>query len=179
MIGNGGGGGGSVSVNPADAVYQLLSTVGDGTGTTSMNVDGTTPVKFFIQPPANEKYTLQRMNVEAIDGNFNNAALYGTVTLTIGMRIYVENDGGIIKEYTDGFTIKRNHDWALLSGVDAPAIGGAGSDALLVRWTFKNGCTNITLDGSNNERLVVEVADDMTGLDDQLIQVQGCRKAIA
>jgi hypothetical protein len=174
MIGNGDSNA-FAPINPADAVYQLLSTNGDGTGVTSMNVDGSvTPVKFYIQPPSNKTYILRRMNVQAIDGNFNNASLYGTVTLTNGMRIYIENDGGIIKEYTDGFTIKRNHDWALLSGVDAPAIGGAGSDALLIRWTFANGCSYIKLNGSKNERLVLEVTDNMTGLDDQLSQVQGC-----
>ena len=170
--GNGPGG----NVNPADTVYQLLSTNGDGTGTTSMNVDGSsTPVKFFIQPPATDRYILKRMDVEVIDSSFNDALKYGALTLTTGMRIYVENDGGIIKEYTIGFNIKRNFDWALLAGVDVPILSAPVTDALLVRWTFANGCSDIELDGSKNERLVVEVNDLMTGLDEQLIQVQGCR----
>ncbi len=173
--GNGPGG----NVNPANSVYQLLTEVGDGTGNASMNVDGSsTPVKFYIQPPDTDRYILKRMDIEVLDANFNNALQYGALTLTNGMRIYVENDGGIIKEYTLGFNIKRNHDWALLAGVDTPVIGGAGSDALIVRWTFANGCSDIELDGSKNERLVIEIRDLMTGLDDQLIQVQGCRTVL-
>lgn len=173
MIGNNGK---SVIISPSDSIYQLLSTNGDGTGTVSMNVNGSsTSVKFYIQPPLTEKYVLKRMNVEAIDGNFNNALLYGTLTLANGMDIYIENDSGLIKRYTDQFKIKRAHDWALLAGVDSVNIGGAVSDPLLVRWTFVRGCSDIILNGSNTERLVVEVPDNMTGLDDQLIMVQGCR----
>jgi hypothetical protein len=175
VIGAGAGPAGGVIVPPESAVYQLLTQNGDGTGNASMNIDSSgAPVKFFIQPPVGKKYTLKRMNLEAIDGSFNNATNYGDLTLTNGMRVYIEDDSGIIKEYTDGFTIKRSHDWALLSGVDAPSIGGAGADVLLVRWTFNNGCSPITLDGSKNERLVVQVNDNMLGLIDQLIQVQGC-----
>lgn len=173
MIGNGGSN--NVVVSPSDSVYQLLSTNGDGTGLVSMNVDGTTPVKFFIQPPITEKYVLERMNVEVIDSSFNDALKYGALTLSNGMDIYVENDSGIIKRYTNEFKIKRNFDWALLAGVDTPLLSAPVTDALVVRWTFGKGCTDIVLDGSNTERLVVEVKDLMTGLDDQLIIVQGCR----
>jgi hypothetical protein len=177
MIGNGGAN--NVIFPPADSVYQLLSTNGDGTGTVSMNVDGSsTSVKFFIQPPVTEKYTLTRMNVEVIDGSFNDALKYGALTLGNGMRVYVENDSGIIKEYTTGFTIKRNFDWALLAGVDVPILSAPVTDALVVRWSFAKGCSDIILDGSNTERLVVEVQDLMTGLDEQLILVQGCRKVL-
>jgi hypothetical protein len=178
MIGNGGFNS-DTPIRVSDVVYQLLSINGDGTGSTSMNVDGSTITKkFFIQPPDGEQYILRRLNIQAIDGNFNNATQYGTLTLANGIRVYVEDDSGIIKEYTTEFKIKRNHDWALLSGVDATIIGGAGEDALLVRWTLSNGCSYLELNGSKNERLVVEIRDLMTGLTDQLIQAQGCRKVI-
>ena len=177
MIGNLGGN--NIIFPASDSIYQLLTVNGDGTGNASMNVDGSsTPVKFFIQPPATEKYILKRLDAEVIDGNFNDALKYGTLTLGNGMRVYVENDSGIIKEYTAGFTIKRNFDWALLAGVDTPVITAPVTDALIIRWTFGKGCSDIELDGSNTERLVVEVQDLMTGLDDQLIMVQGCRKVL-
>lgn len=170
---------GNTFVKPANTVYQLLTENGDGTGNASMNVDGSgTPVKFFIQPPSTDKYTLKRMDVEAIDGSFNDALKYGALTLTNGMRIYIEDDGGIIKEYTLGFNIKRNFDWGLLAGVDVPLLTAPVTDALVVRWTFANGCSDIILNGSKNERLVVEVQDSMLGLDDQLIQIQGCRSLL-
>jgi hypothetical protein len=181
MIGNGQSSGGVV-FNPADAVYQLLTENGDGTGNGSQAVNGSiTPVKFFIQPPSDEKHRLKRMNVHGIDGNWSNATQYGALggALANGIRIYVENDGGIIKEYTNDIKIKRTHDWSLLAGVDSINVGGAGADPLLVRWTFDRGCSDIVLDGANGERLVVEIADDLTGLDDHLCMVQGCKGKIS
>jgi hypothetical protein len=177
MIGNGSFGNGTTL--PTSTLHQLLSVNGDGTGATSMNVNGSvTSVKFEIQPPSDKIYQLRRMNTEILAANFNSAALYGALTLANGMRIYIENDSGIIKEYTNGFTIKRNHDWSLLAGVDSVISGGAGTDALNIRWTFPNGGSEMILNGANNERLVLEVQDDQTGLVDQLSQIQGNIKSI-
>lgn len=170
------------SITADNSIYQLMTVNGDGTGNGSQKVNGsTTPVLFYIQPSPNEKYTLRRMNVEAIDGNFNNAAQYGAlgVPLPNGIKIYVEvNGGALIKDYTKDITVKRNHDWALLAGVDSTVIGGAGNDALLARWTFALGGGDIILDGSKNERLVIEIPDDLSGLTDQLAFVQGFRRII-
>ena len=165
-----------------NSVYQIMSTNGDGTGTLSQNVDGSiTPVLFYIQPPSGEKYTLRRMNVHAIDGNWNNALQYGALggALTVGIKIYTEvNGGALIKDYTNDITIKRTHDWALLAGVDSINIGGAVADPLIVRWTFARGACDIVLDGSKNERLVIEIGDDLEGLDDQLAMVQGFKETL-
>lgn len=180
MIGNGQTN--NIIVKPEFTVYQPLDQDGDGTGVISQNVLGTlgTPVKYFIQPPATEKYTLKRMNVHAIDSNWNNATLYGAIVgaLANGFRIYVERDTTIIKEYTEFVKIKRTHDWSFLAGVDNVTSGAAGADAFVVRWTFGLGCSDLELDGSKLERLVIEVRDDLTTLADQIAIVQGCRKVI-
>ncbi|MCK5600655.1 hypothetical protein KAR91_02230 [Candidatus Pacearchaeota archaeon] len=178
MTGNGGI---DIIIKPENAVYQALDTLGTGLGSISQNVNGSvTPVKFFIQPPSDEKYILQRMALHAIDSNWNNANFYGaTAALLNGIRIYIENDGGIIKEYTSNFKIKRTRDWALLAGADAITQGAAGADPLIVRWTFNAGATNIPLDGSKNERFVLEIPDDLTGLDDQIAVVQGGKRKIS
>ena len=177
MIGNGQTS--NIIVKPEFAVYQPVDLNGDGSGAFSQAVNGSsTPVKFFIQPPADEKYTLKRMNIEAIDGNFNNALQYGALgsALTNGIRIYVERDETIIREYTEFVKIKRTNDWSLLAGVDSTTIGAAVADPLMVRWTFARGCSDIVLDGSKLERLVVLIQDDLTGLDDQICFLQGCRE---
>lgn len=170
------------SISADNSIYQLLTVNGNGTGTGSQNVNGSsTPVLFYIQPESNEIATLRRMNVEGIDGNFNNASQYGALgaALTNGIKVYVDvNGGALIKDYTKDITIKRNHDWALLAGVDNPVITGAGSDALIIRWTFALGGGDIVLDGSKNERLVIEIQDNLTGLTDQLAFVQGFRRII-
>jgi hypothetical protein len=173
MIGNGG-----INIKPLpadDAIYQALDTVGDGSGATNQAVNGSsTPVKFLIKPPVTEKYILKRLNLHAIDSNWNNAGFYGAIALLAnGIRIYIENDEGIIKEYTSNFKIQRTHDWALLAGADVTTIGNAGADPLVVRWTFASGYSNITLDGSKNERFVMEIPDNLSGLDYQVATVQG------
>ena len=166
----------------ANGIYQIMSVNGDGTGAISQNVDGsTTPVKFYIQPPSDEKYTLRRMNIHAIDGNWNNASQYGALgdPLAVGIKIYTEvNGGALIKDYTKDRTIQRTHDWALLAGVDSVVSGAAGADPLIVRWTFERGAGKIILDGSKNERLVIEIGDDLEGLVEQLAMVQGFKEAI-
>lgn len=167
-----------MSIIPVEnAIFQYLSANGDGTGATSQNVDGSSAaVEFSIEPPAGESYILKRMNVEAIDGNFNNANLYGTITLANGMSIHIENGAGdVLVDFTP-INIKRTHDWALLAGVDSFVIGGATSDALKVRWTFMRGWDDMHLNGDNGEKLVLTVNDLMTGLDDQLVMVQGYKR---
>ena len=166
-------------IKATDHIFQALDIVGDGSGATSQKVNGSvTPVKFMIKPPATHKYILKRLNLEAIDGNWNNALFYGASSaLANGIRIYIEDDSGIVKEYTSNFKIKRARDWSLLAGTDAVTVGTAGADPLTVRWTFARGCSDIVLDGSKNERLVMEIQDDLQGLDDQIAVVQGCRVA--
>jgi hypothetical protein len=171
---------GSFPALAENSIIQPLSTNGDGTGAISQNVNGSViPVLFYAQPEIDEKYILTRMTVEAIDGNWSNASHYGALgaALPNGIKIYKRNDDGIIKDYTEFFTIKRTHDWALLAGVDSVAVGGSGEDPLMVRWTFERSGSKIELDGSKNERLVVEIPDDLTGLTDQICVIHGTKKA--
>ena len=157
------------------AIFQFLSKNGDGSGVTSQAVNGSgAPEEFYIQPPEDEVYVLKRMNLEAIDSAFTNATNYGAIsTLAVGITVRVlDSDNNVVKDFTP-IPIKRSHDWGLLSGVDATALGGAGSDALLVRWTFARGYGDIILDGGLGHRFVLSVNDDLTGLDDQLAMVQG------
>ena len=177
-LGNGGGQTAAKVGLVSNAVYQPLDTIGDGSGSISQAVNGSvTAVKFFIKPPLAEEYTLTRMNVHGIALNFNDALQYANIgELTNGIRVFVENDAGIIKEYTEFVKIKRTHDWALLAGVDSISVGGSNADPLLVRWTFERGARNIILNGNKNERFVVEIPDDLTGLDDQIAMVQGTRR---
>ena len=160
-------------------LFQVLSTAGDGTGSTDQAVNGTTPVKYFIQPPAGKKYTLKRFNLHAVATNFNNASNYGTVSaLANGIKVYIENDERLIFDFTRDFQIKSTFLWGLLSGIDASTIGGAGADPLLVRWTFSKGCGNIELNGNDGDRFVVEIRDNLAALTSQEAIVQGCWKDI-
>ena len=159
-----------------NSIYQPLSANGDGTGTISQNVNGSvTPVEFSIDAESGKTFVLTRLNVLAIDGNFNSATGYGALSaLTNGIKIHVEDsEGTILKDFTQYTTIKRSYDWSLLSGVDNTFIGGAGADPLLIRWTFSRGYDNIYLNGDRGEKFVVTISDNLTGLDDQICFIQG------
>lgn len=164
-------------IKATDQIIQALDETGDGTGNINQNVNGSiTPVKFMIKPPVTEKNILKRLNLHAIDLNWNDAKVYGAIgVLPNGIRIYIENDSGIIKEYTNNFKIKRTHDWALLAGIDTVSIGSAGADPFTVRWTFERSFSDIVIDGAHGERFVMEIPDDLTGLDDQIAVIQGHR----
>jgi hypothetical protein len=118
------------------------------------------------------------MNVHAIDDNFNNATLYGSIVgaLTNGISIHIENSAGdTVKDFTP-INIKRSHDWALLAGVDSSVIGAAGADALKIRWTFMRGYDDIILNGDKGEKLVLTIRDNLTTMVDQLVMVQGYKR---
>lgn len=162
-------------VTPAsNTIYQALSTNGDGTGFIEQKVNGgTSPVKFYIQPAVDEVYILKRVNIAVIASNFNDATKYGTLSLVNGIEVFIENDIERLQDYTKDITIKRTYDWGLLSGVDAVTVGNANADPFLVRWTFDRGGTNIKLNGANNERFVMQINDDLTGLISQVAMIQG------
>ena len=154
-------------------IYQNVSSVGDGTGTTELIASSA--ADYYVIPPGNEKYRLKRMTVAQIDGNFNAATGYGAGSaLTNGITITVENESGVIKNFTP-VPIKRTYDWALLAGVDAATTGAAAADINLVRWTFAKGCSDILLDGSKGEFLKVSFGDAMNFMTSLNIQVQGCK----
>lgn len=161
-------------VRPSRALYRILDTVGDGTGT--FEQANATPAKYFIQPPAGVTYSLRRMLIYAQDGNFNSAGNYGAITdgLTNGILCYIENDAdGILANFTGQQAIKTTYQWGLLAGSDVPVQGAAGSDPLNVRWTFNKGCGNLLLSGDKGERFVMETRDDLSALDSQMAMIQG------
>lgn len=154
-----------------NAVYQNVSSVGDGTGV--INLIGAAPAAYTVTPASGTIYRLKRMTLLQIDGSFNPATGYGAGNaLTNGITITVENGSGIIKNYTPE-PIKTTHEWGLLAGVDSVIVGGAGADANLVRWTFAAGSGNIDLDGSSGEFLKIDFGDIMSFMDMIRIQVQG------
>ena len=155
------------------ALYQNVSSNGDGTGTTELI--GAAAADYYVRPSPGEKFTLKRLNMVQIDANFNAATGYGAgAALTNGITVTVEGDNGVIVNYTP-IPIKKTYDWALLSGVDASSINAAGADVNIVRWTFSKGCGDIVLDGAKGEFLKVSFGDAMNFMTSLAIQVQGCK----
>ena len=161
---------------PKDHIYQLFSTEGDGTGTVDLNQSSATD--FFIRPGLLEKFVLRRMNLWEVDGAFTTATGYGAGSaLTVGIGITVENQTGVIKDYTP-VRLKTTFEWTLLAGTDSTTAGGAGADPHLVRWTFSKGGGNITLDGSKGEFMRLSYGDAMNFMTLSRAMVQGYKKSV-
>lgn len=157
--------------NPEKHIFQMVSSVGDGTGVTELNAAA--PADYMIKPKAGEIYVLKRLNLWQIDANFNSASGYGAGSaLTNGIGITVENGLGVIKNYTP-LKIKTTYEWSLLAGVDASTSLAAGADVNLVRWTFAKGGGNIVLNGTKGEFLKFSFGDAMNFMTNLRIQVQG------
>ena len=161
---------------PKDQIFQLFSSVGDGTGTVDLNQNAA--ADYFIKPGVLEKFVLRRMNVWEVDGAFTTATNYGAGSaLSVGIGITVENGNEVIKNYTP-VRIKTTFEWGLLSGTDSSPLFGAGEDAHLVRWSFFKGGGNIVLDGSKGEFLKVSYGDAMDFMTFVRIMVQGYKKSV-
>jgi len=163
------------NIGPVEnCLMQLLSTNGDGTGTKNMNVNGSvTPVKFYVQPPLNTSYKLNRLNINATASSFIDATKYAGVTLTNGIKAYVERKGVKIKDFTRDINIKSSYMWGLLAGIDSITQEGALSDPLLVRWTFDRSYKKFILYGNKLDRFVIEIADNLTSMTTHYAMLQG------
>lgn len=154
--------------------FKILDTVGDGTGTIDQAVNGATvPVVFKVAPPAGSIYTFKRLNLIAAAANWNRADLYGGLTLTNGIQVYVGNSGGITMDFTEQLTIKAWPYWGLLAGSDIPTTGGVGVDSLSVRWTFAKGRGDISLDGNQGDYFAIKIQDNLSTLAYQYAMIQG------
>ena len=164
--------------NERNRVIQYVSTNGDGTGTIDMNLQNVTPTHYFVEPADNEIYVLERMLVVIIDSAFTNANTYGAVTLATGISITLENgDGETLVDFTPVNLTKTVH-WTHLAGVDVDVSDSGGDDGLSIRWTFTKGGEPLIIDGSQDEFLRVTCNDDMRGLVEHRMTVQGFKKTL-
>ena len=155
---------------------QLLSTNGDGTGTTNAIGDYSSAAETFEladQTDALETVVV-RLIVYVEDSGAFDAAGYGNAgVLANGITVSVLSAAGaeIIDLTPD--PIKSNGGWASLAYDTQVATWGTGNEFLVTRWTFGK----FTPDGgivlTDGERLVVNVNDDLTDLVAHRFTAQG------
>lgn len=137
-----------------------------------MAVNGSvTPVPFIWT--ATQKTVLSRVNITILDAGPITATTFGgAATLTNGLGFEVRSStGALLKSFTGGMPITRNADWGSLAGVDWTQSIGAGLDAVTVRWSmFKSGKEVLLFP---NETFECVVRDDLTGLTEMTIMLQG------
>jgi len=156
-------------------VFQLLSSDGDGTGTSSAVGDySVTPLSLKIDAVAHSDIIIERMIVMIQDSNAMDTEDYGNLaTLTNGIRVYVRNSSDAIIEEITVFPILSNGHWA--GHCHDFTIHGfnSGDRIASIRWTFAKSGKPIVLKAASGNYLEVLLNDDFTGLVDHKFDVQG------
>lgn len=161
-----------------DSLFRFLDTNGDGTGTKSANGNyAGAAEEFYIQPPSDEIYIINRMIIHIRDTTVPDAATYGNgITLTNGITVKVKSGTTDILDITDGIPIKSNAEWGT-RGYDVDLKNwGTGDEFIQARWSFFKAGHPIILNGLHGHKLVVTVNDDLSGLNEHLFNVQGHRE---
>ena len=138
----------------------------------SLNVDGSVTRQIFsISPPADELWHIYRLAIVMVHTTVASDDLFGNQTkLPNGLVLRHENGGN------NNLSVWRdNSDIMEDTGIDLrySAKSGGGLFGSAARWTFKRAGTVLHLDGSTGDTLIAIVQDDLTGLSDLEIKVQG------
>lgn len=141
-----------------------------------MNTDGSvTPIEFQIMPATGVKWDITRMIVSMVLSSQGDDGLFGNITkLSNGM--FFRREDGVNTHNL--FNTKDNSDFAI-EGFDVSyptRSGGGGSAGMRSRISFngndKRGVV-VRLDGDNNEHFTATNRDDLTGLNQFRIKIQG------
>ena len=114
----------------------------------------------------------------ATDDDFNDAGDYGAIAggLPTGIFLEVVDDlDNLFYNFTK-VPIQFSNDWVLYAGNDNVLAGGAGQDAMKVRWTFNKAGYNVVLRGAWKQRLRLIKADDLSSMDRHIVTVQGFKR---
>ena len=157
------------------AIFRYADTIGDGTGATQANVNGSvTPVVFKCGPRVGEKrIDVHRMLIFIEDsGSFDSSSYGNGISMSNGIEVGVYYDDGTqIQDLLDGKPIQINPDWSRVCYDTALSAYGQGDETLTVRWTFDRTGTPITLGAGTY--IGITINDDLTGLIDHTFQLQG------
>ena len=156
-------------------LIQFLSVNGDGTGAHDAIGDYSgTPLVLYVQPPDGEIYVLTQFIMHVSDAGKFLQDKYGALVAALpnGIEIQILDDDGVILDITRGEPVKTNDEYMHISDVDLQEWGGI-ADSLRATLTKESFGTEIRLDGSQNQRLVVTLNDSFIGLIDQHFMIRG------
>jgi hypothetical protein len=147
--------------------------VADGTNN---NMAGTAD-KYYIGPPDNEYWVIHR-GILYIEDNANMtvSGYGGGAALTNGVDVTVNRqgpDGAEILALNCQEPIHNNGEWGSLCYDISFTSPGAGNNILLLRWTFSRSGKPVILNGKHNDKLVMNVQDDLSSLVSHRFFVQG------
>jgi hypothetical protein len=146
-------------------LQRKLDTVGDGLGSTNMNVDGSSViVPFKLKPGPTQVFRVSawRLIIEDsatfdVGGWGNN----GGTPLTNGLLMRILNNG---VPYDMQLSIKSHADVAVIADSFDHYAFGSGNNFVIARRSFLNTGQYIRLDGATGDELIMYVRDDLTFL---------------
>lgn len=148
----------------SDWASRFLDTVGDGSGSSLQNVDGSiTPVVFKVTAAADEVLLIDRMLVDLADtGSLDSGAYGNNIVLTTGIEFGVIRADATEEAMTDQHTVKTNADWVAFCHDVDPLTFGLGDEVLTVRYTFAKDGAPVKLNPGDS--FFMRINDDLTGL---------------
>ena len=153
-------------------IFAYLDTNGDSSGVFNGIGDySSSPVDFFLQPPVDEVWAIERMIV-SIRGDCGRGGYGQAAALTNGIHIKTTNSAGdTLLDLDCVCPIKDEFQWGSLCFDVKHHETNEGNTWVFVRWTFGKAGLPIVL--RHQDRLVVTLNDDFRHLTAHRFQVQG------
>lgn len=162
-----------MGIRAKDAIYRLLDTNGDGTGTKNANGNySSSPEEFYFKTLQDAK--INRLIIFIEDTTGIQAEEYGNLAsaLTNGYTLVVtdENDDEVL-DLCDGLKIKTNANIGRYCFDVDLKTWGSGNDMIIARWTFLKAGFPLLL--NTGYRLSITFNDDLSGLIEHSFMIQG------
>lgn len=139
----------------------------------AMNVSGTlaSPISFKIQPPSDERWQMTRLLITMLDASAMDDGKFGGITALANGVIVRQSENSVFRTLTTWQSNSNMKDdmYDITYSAKAPA----GEFGLSGRWTFTRAQFVVDLDGTTGDFLEVLIQDDLTGLLNFGIKVQG------
>ncbi len=158
-------------LNPADRFDQLLSTAGDGTGTTNMATAGTS---YTIISAASTVTYIRRLLFQISDDSIRMNRFAGEAELTSGITFTTLNTAGTIIHTFNEKPITTLGEFSLLGGVDNLYEPSAGDDTWHMRWTINKAGEDLMLEPGQS--FVMDIPDNLSGLTEFFGNAQGKKR---
>lgn len=147
----------------------------DGTGTINATGDySVTPAKFYF--PVERRLFIHHMTIFIQDTGTMDTNGYGNkLAITNGITIDVEDENGNIQlEVMEGHNVKQNAEWANYAESITHYSFGAGDEVLVAHMEFL-AQWGAPLELNRGQRLVINLNDDFTGLNQHEFHAMGVR----
>ncbi|MCK5644352.1 MAG: hypothetical protein KAJ19_26370 [Gammaproteobacteria bacterium] len=151
------------SVLPSEPrLDQLLSTNGDGTGTTNANGDfSAVSDDFYIEPGAAQVYHINKFSVIIETAAAFRAERYGAISaLTTGVEILRKQ--ATVETALTPLLIKNIGTWGLYATEEHGLTQGSGNNFIAFHWDLKDAGVDLALDGAVNDQFIVRLSDDFS-----------------